>query len=661
MCRFFHSKQEWEPSMHQILLLVVFLSLSISTTLTAFFLIPKPEKSPAQPYAVVIRQSTYRNPGWRKVAKRLSEKHQGMVFTYERDHDEVLDNLHKFQPRYIAFVMPADEASRDTVTHIHQMTRKIDQDPYGDAIWGIVTAYAPEQALAMASVPRLEVRQGLGKTQMRWLTQLQLGAYYSEAVKNHKYVKQPGKAAQRVRGPDDTTREIVNALNSGQVDIMWTSGHASERDWQMGWAFPDGVFYSDAGFLKARDTNGRVYEINCGRPLIYYGPGNCLIGHINNPRNSMALSWIRAGACQFAGYTRESWYGYMGWGVGDYFFDHPGRFTFAESVFLNNQSLLFDLNNQIPGINPEGHGYDRDAFVLYGDPALDARIVNFSQPPLYHQQLKYQKVGTGQYLVEFTVCMQKTVEINRPAAVFLPFHLSSYSRLDSNSFKVTITDDFVLMMLNAPSNRELQQGEERFARFIAEGEAKIDDPGRLPHGNSKPDLPYEFNFEKGLKDWRLSSTAPEEIMPEWKDNYQGRSGVVILNSCSYPARDRRLGGATTTSISRQVWLPPEAETIRLQIAKCPGGGQHSGYCDGFLALYLDGHLVKQWYLRAAAGKPIEWRQVEVNISDYAGPSRKLDLISRPGGSGKNCSSCTGRCDHEAVAVSGLTIVQSLKR
>jgi hypothetical protein len=107
--------------------------------------------------------------------------------------------------------MSAYEASRDTVTHIHQMTRKIDQDPYGDAIWGIVTACAPEQALAMASVPPLEIRHGLGETQMRWLTQLQSGACYSEAVKNHKYVKQPGKAAQRVRGSDDTTSSGISS------------------------------------------------------------------------------------------------------------------------------------------------------------------------------------------------------------------------------------------------------------------------------------------------------------------------------------------------------------------------------------------------------------------------------------------------------------------
>jgi len=72
--------------------------------------------------------------------------------------------------------------------------------------------------------------------------------------------------------------------------------------------------------LKARDTSGRNYNINCAHPMIYYAPGNCLIGHIKDPRNCMVLSWIRAGACQFGGYTRESWYGYMGWGVGAAFF-----------------------------------------------------------------------------------------------------------------------------------------------------------------------------------------------------------------------------------------------------------------------------------------------------------------------------------------------------
>lgn len=611
----------------------------------------------ASDYVIAVRQSTLSNKNWRNVAEKLKAKHQGMIILYENRLEEILPELKSIEPRYLCFVMTPQEANRDAVISINQLTRQIDDDPYGDVIWGIVTGYTPGFALKMASVNRMDIRRGLGKTQVNWLRYLDSGAYYSEAVKNHKFVKSSGQDIRKERGPDDTTQQIVNAVNSGQVDIMWTSGHASEKDWEMGWAFRDGKFFTQNGQLKAHDTSGRDYYIQSPHPMVYYAPGNCLIGHINDPQNCMALSWIRAGAYQFAGYTRESWYGYMGWGVGDYFFLLKDRFTLAESVYLNNQALLFDLKNKTPGINKAGHLYDRDVFVFYGDPALETRIVPIDELPLYSQELLFEEIGQNQYRVKFSVRMEKTGKVARPAAAFFPQKIASISGLETNGYKVDTSDNFILMMLASPSEQELSAGEERYASFIA-GTGPVETPIERKEDVVVPSSEplQEFTLLDELAGWKmLSTTFQEQILPEWKAEYHGRKGVALLNSCSYPARDARLDGPTMSILSRSLSLPPEAASLAVEMAKCSGGGKASGYCDGYLGVYINGQLVENWYLKHDVGQEVSWRTEYVDISPWAGRTVDLEIRGIPGGTGKNCPECHGTCDSEAVAVDRISI------
>ena len=612
----------------------------------------------ASNYVIAVRGSTLKNKGWRNVVEKLRTKHQGTIVQYDNRLEEILAQLQAINPRYLCLVMTPQDATRDAVIAINQITRQLDDDPYGDVIWGIVTGYTPGFALKMASVNRMDIRRGLGKTQVNWLRYLDSGAYYSEAVKNHKYEKSSGREIRKVRGPSDTTQQITNAINSGQVDIMWTSGHASERDWEMGWAFRDGKFFTQNGQLKAHDTQGREYYVQSPHPMVYYAPGNCLIGHINNTQDCMVLSWIRAGALQFAGYTRESWYGYMGWGVGDYFFLLKDRFTFAESVYLNNQALLFDLEHKPPGINEQGHLYDRDVFVLYGDPALEVRIVPTAELPLYSQELIFEEIEPNQYRVKFSVRMEKNGKVSRPAAAFLPQKIFSVSGLETNSYKVGTSDNFILMMLNPPDQQELSAGEERHATFIA-STAKTETPKVKKEEIVTPSSGplQDFGFESELADWKVFSTSfQEQILPEWKREYHGKRGVAVLDSCSYPARDARLGGPTMSILARTLSLPPQALTLAIDMAKCPGGGQVSGYSDGYLGLYISGQLVKDWYLKHDVGQEVRWITESVDVSAWAGRTVNLEIRGMPGGTGRNCPECHGTCDTEAVAVARILIL-----
>ena len=50
-----------------------------------------------------------------------------------------------------------------------------------------------------------------------------------------------GEVAQE-QGPDDTTAALAARLNDGLTDLFVTSGHATERDWQIGYGYQNGEF-----------------------------------------------------------------------------------------------------------------------------------------------------------------------------------------------------------------------------------------------------------------------------------------------------------------------------------------------------------------------------------------------------------------------------------
>jgi hypothetical protein len=108
---------------------------------------PSPEAS----YAVVVRNSTAEDAKWQKVVAALKTKHNASIVTYERSVDESLDALTRELPRYTCFVTQPTEATGDFVRQVHQLTRKLDDDPYTDTFWGILTGYDADNALAIAS------------------------------------------------------------------------------------------------------------------------------------------------------------------------------------------------------------------------------------------------------------------------------------------------------------------------------------------------------------------------------------------------------------------------------------------------------------------------------------------------------------------------------
>jgi len=335
-------------------------------------------------YAVVVGRATSADAQWAKVIDVLRRKHDAVVITYNEKVEESLDALRKCFPRYTCFVAPPEQAGRDFVRSVHQLTRRLDDDPYTDTFWGILTGYDAANALEIAACDKPLVVRKVGAGTEFAIEMVPEGIWYDELVKNKVVRKRPGGKPREERGPDDTTQALVELLNKYRPDLFITSGHATERDWQIGYRFRSGQFRSKAGHMYGLDTKGRRYEIDSPNPKVYLPVGNCLMGHIDGP-DAMALAWMNdVGVKQMIGYVVPTWFGYMGWGVLDYFVEQPGRYTLTEAFFANHHALVHRLlDPDTPPSERKGLAFDRDVVAFYGDPKWSARLAD---GPLYYEQ-----------------------------------------------------------------------------------------------------------------------------------------------------------------------------------------------------------------------------------------------------------------------------------
>ena len=429
------------------------------------------------PYVIVVSASTQADPNWQAVTAALQTKYGAQAhlktFSGSAFPGTLLGEVSSIGPRYICFVATPSEASRAYVAACHTFVRQLDADPYGDAVWGIVTGRTPTDALRVANASSFTVRNGLLKTGGGWLDFLYSGTYHSESDTGTIWTRTNGGVVdKRTDGPTDDTPVLAAALNANDVDIMVTSGHASEYNWQLHYptASPEGYFRASAGQLYGQDAGGTRHDITTSHAKLYYAPGNCLIGHIpedSSRDNCMALGWLgTGGAVQFAGYTVNTWFGYMGWGCADYFFRLQDRFTFAESVFFNNQALLFDYEHNTPGVNRSGLEYDRDVFAFYGDPALAARLQAVTQPD-YTTALSAVTNGNT-VTFTFDITMNRAVNASRPAAAWLPHRIANPQITQSAGRVVDVTDDFVLVQLWQSGDSDLAAGQNWTVQFTGQ-------------------------------------------------------------------------------------------------------------------------------------------------------------------------------------------------
>jgi zinc protease len=407
--------------------------------------------SPGASYVVVVKKSTAKGPRWKKVVAALKTKHNASIIMYDTSVDESLEALKQKFPRYTCFVARHEDADRAFVAQVHQLTRKLDEDPYTDTFWGILTGYDADNALAIASHSEpLVVKKVASGTEFS-TEMVTEGQWYDELVKNKHVKKEPGGKAQELTGPDDTTKSLVDLLNDYKADLMITSGHATERDWQIGFRFRSGQFRCADGRLFGLDLQKAKHPIDSPNPKVYMPIGNCLMGHVKD-RDAMALAWMNsAGVKQMIGYTIPTGYGYGGWGCLDYFVEQPGRYTFIEAFLANHHALIHRMNDPATDARDQQRlRGDRDVVAFYGDPKWSAKMAEL--PKYYDQNLE---IKDGVYTLSITPNRGEhsfePVNTNgsqrgwRPIVQFLPHRIEEIEIVAGEDLDPVVTDDFILV------------------------------------------------------------------------------------------------------------------------------------------------------------------------------------------------------------------------
>jgi hypothetical protein len=465
----------------------------VKRKLCIIFLLPLIAGLYAQRYAVVVRDTTYSLPGWSEVVDSLVARHNGQVFVYQDSVRQVQSALASYMPDYIAFVGRSYyDIKIQYVQAVWEMTRDLDADPYGDAIWGVVSGYDPADAMRIVQNQTLELRTVLGGTNCTWDSWFYQGISTFEAEYNRIRFKIPDTSLIidtlcPERCPDDRCTLLVNYINDGisdtilgytvqgPVDYFITSGHGNVDVWQLHYPTPgyEGYFRSQSGQVYGDPRVGANLDINSANPKVYNAMGNCLVGNPGNP-SYMPFCWLHSGgAIAMTGYMPSTMYGYMLWGLGGLFQMLQDTHTFAEAFFVSNQELLFDRINNTPGTDPNGLDYDRDACCYYGDPAADIRMFRW-RDPWWDQGLDVVPGGEFDTITFWIEANYDSVDPGfsgtsgrRHPFAFLPYRYDSSTVIDSNCLSAVITDNFVLMYCWRQGDPRLSTGETRYVRFVA--------------------------------------------------------------------------------------------------------------------------------------------------------------------------------------------------
>ena len=378
-------------------------------------------------YAVVCSQAT--KLLWPKAYQTLLTKYETkwpgrvMAVTYSADSDlfSTLTSLSELKPTYTCFLAHHSECNKRYVQSVHKLTRAFDSsNTYSDTVWGILTGLVEEDCLYSLKQEPLTISRVVGNCPLS-LEKFNSGVWFSETEQRVAWRKFSSTPVCRETCSPDITDILLGEIGADRsasleegVDMIVTSGHATESELNLGYCFKSGQLCCYDSHLYGCPLQGDNRKLVClsKNPKILSAAGNCLMGHI--PReNCMALAWLHS-ACvtQMVGYVVPTWYGYGGWGVHKYFINNPGNMSFAEAYFANQQSLLQQLDGlqtQTPiesheqvyktrfGVIPSlqnsqeisGLSYDQDTTVFYGDPAWEARLS--PKPELWDFTVQIQK------------------------------------------------------------------------------------------------------------------------------------------------------------------------------------------------------------------------------------------------------------------------------
>ncbi len=329
---------------------------------------------------VVLSLAAGASAEWRGVADALAAKHaaEAAVAVECADPTNCMETLRRERPRYVAFVMQPCELDEGVAARLRETMRTVDGDPYDDAIWSVLTAPTPADALRIASSREpsrpvsILATTGVSPDAVPGPVTVISDAY----PEGEWWSKAADGAISRHSTTGETARVFADAWNAFDPDLLLTSAHATEHNLEMpfsrGMIVPEKT--SARGFLTAGASGHSILDpanpvrlAPARREKVWLAAGNCLIANHVDDRDMVMTALSFGKVNQFVGYTKPTWFGFVGWNTWRFF---SGGQPLNESYYAANQWLNHKLSagEAKDDLEQKGLLWDRDATLFYGDP-----------------------------------------------------------------------------------------------------------------------------------------------------------------------------------------------------------------------------------------------------------------------------------------------------
>ena len=337
--------------------------------------------SPAEgEYVVLMTKATAERAEWKAVADALLKKYAGATLeTVEKlNVESCAETLRRSGARYAAIVLRPEEVNRATVDILHRATRKIDDDPYGDCLWGIISGSNAKDALRIAQHEKPLIITSLLSTMVEPDCSRMERSFCMTEKKDFAITERHGYDSSSTSTFTADTPEGLDVIQNGlqprfsyqlstqAPQLIVAGGHGSPFSLEMpsckGLIFSADNRFHQVGcqhliaFASARQPalEGKTGALQSLAEAMHFpiiepdetvrvwvdmGPGER--GDVHSTTQSMVITALSAYGCnQFSGYTVPSWHHEAAQNTLQFFLKHTDETTLAEAFYLGNQLLI---------------------------------------------------------------------------------------------------------------------------------------------------------------------------------------------------------------------------------------------------------------------------------------------------------------------------------
>ena len=365
-------------------------------------------------------------------------------------------------------------------------------------MWGIITGYDAEAAMRMVenSTEPLLIKDAVATimelNSAKWFDNYAWVDDHTKGLWGEKRGRDAEIKSDTV-APEQVLRKFTDLYAEFDPDLIVTAAHATQKNLEMPYSLGnlkprDGKLYAEDKFTQEE------WDLHdSGKRRVYTAVGNCLIGDMNNTKESMAAAWLSgSNAATMIGYVVTTWHGRNGWGALKYWVTNPSRYTLAEATFINQQDFLHQQNEWYPQLIDEkycyegkfreeltaaanrlsevlgcevdldsaedwdmvGFWHDRDVLVYYGDPKWQINLQSVAGDEDYSIT---SFMRDGRYVVKVVTGENFSLEkmrgdkfkqehvLDLPFSYIFPARLSSPRLAEGQEWKVALDENFVLV------------------------------------------------------------------------------------------------------------------------------------------------------------------------------------------------------------------------